>query len=259
MAAPVYDKVGACEYGREHDDAVMTVCTHCTHELPQAKNDSNSVAWSFEDYSSSHKKCGGVVLLSPDEFLGHVRLLSNTATYLAEKLQDDVARIESRFRALAGLGSPTNQKAARQWFQRELVNRPKTNGGPLPIAGPVCWLFRSNNNETPNDLLSGHNAIELPCRLGLPVFLQEEKICPPFEFLGFVAKGSTVSRRPTVFDGDYVSVRELWQPNGFTRPIEWAPSSVVAKGGMPEIVADAPLYDTIDANIFVFQSFSFSK
>lgn len=263
MAEPVYEKVGACAYGQKHDANVMSACSPCTQEMPStpAMPDDTSVAWSFNRFSSSHKKRGQFVHLDQDEFVGHVKLLSDTASFLASVLLDKPERIERRFQALAGLGSNTEQEAARRWFQRELVNRPSSRGGPLAVAGPVCWLFRSNANETPPVMLANAEASEIPCRLGLPVFLSDRTNCPALEFVGFVAKGNKISNqsRPTVFDGDYISVRDLWEPDGFTRPIAWAPAHVLAKGGFPEIVADAPLYSAIEADIYVFQSFSFTK
>ena len=263
MAEPVYEKVGACEYGQKYDADVMSACSPCTRELPSnpATSDATSVASAFNNFSSSHKKRGQFVSLDNDEFLGHVKLLSDTATFLAAVLEDDAERIERRFQALAGLISTTSEREARRWFERKLVNRPLSKGGPLAVAGPVCWLFRSNGNETPPSLLANSDASEVPCRLGLPAFLNDKSNCPPLEFVGFVTQGNKVKNqgRPTVFDGDYVSVRDLWGPDGFTRPIAWAPAKILAKGGFPEIVADAPLYDAIETDIYVFQSFSFTK
>jgi hypothetical protein len=269
MNNSVFRKLGACKVGALHEGRLLANCHSCLREectdteLSERKEVPEAVQWQFDEFSRPLRKQGASVLLKANEFLGHVKLLAKAALYIAKELNSRPETIEKNFRFLAGHGSTTEMDFARDWYQNRLMTPSPTSGRILSISGPVCWLFRGTATKGPDELLVESTVDQLPCRLGLPEFLAHKKntMCPSMEFVGYIVLGKNVTKpvRPSVFDGDYVSVRDVWSSSGKTLPISWAPQPMRKLGGLREVVSDAPKFTEISDRFHVFDSASFTK
>jgi predicted transcriptional regulator len=258
MAQAVYDKIGSCPVGLARESDLMSACAPCIYEYPATPRarDPDAVAFQFDSFADMNRMLGSKINLAPSEILGRLCGLNGTADYLARAVgarRDDVAQ---NLRWLAGQGSASQREDAQFWFDEYLaVIDPATNRG-REISGTPCWLFLGEAGHHARAMLQSTDRIDLPCRLGLPSFLPYQPSLPPVEFLGFAIEAHRVrnARAPSVFDGDYESVKEVWSPAGVTQPLHWGPIECTAKSGLREIVAASPSYDEIEPNIFVFWS-----
>ncbi|WP_162792207.1 hypothetical protein [Novosphingobium sp. P6W] len=244
MDASVYDKLVQDNIPVPLKDAIIGLCGSCTSEHGA---DDTTVEQVFNAYCFANQDTGASIALGPNETVGHIKLLDSTALHLSRRLSVDRDRIEALFRALAGERGPSQLEDAQEWFA-DMIQVLDADGNALVISGPVCWLFRDEATEDATNFFTDSPEC-LPCRLGLPTILNE---MPPYphglDFLGMAVKSSNVSnaRDATVFHGDYVSVRDIWLPGGYTQPISMGPAYCVALGGVREFVATPPAYHQID-------------
>jgi hypothetical protein len=222
-----------------------------------AADTTQSVEWTFDAFSGGKRLLGSPVHLVDGGFLGRVCGLGPTARYLARNVSGiaDEAEAEQNLRWLAN-GSPDQRADAEFWYDRNLrVTNPPTGRGVLASPLP-CWLFVKDNHNAAHELLASDGVSELPCRLGLPSLIDDMPLVPPLWFIGFVLPCNRVRnpRSPSVFDGGYKSVRDIWLPGGVTQPLPWAGPQCVAAGGIQECVSEQPSFDEFDTTLFVFES-----
>jgi hypothetical protein len=258
MSQIVYDKIGQCSVGAANEPQLMDDCSACTCEIAVTAADSaKSVEMAFDSFSNGKRLLGNPVQLADDGFLGRICGLQPTARYLARNVSGiaDESEAQQNLRWLAG-GSPDQRADAVFWYDQNLrVTDPPTGRGVLASPLP-CWLFLDDAQNTAHELLASDGVSELPCRLGLPSLIEDMPRVPPLWFVGFVIPCNRVRspRSPSVFDGGYKSVRDIWLPGGITQPLPWAGSQCVDAGGIHECVSEQPSFDDFDSRVFVFES-----
>lgn len=120
----------------------------------------------------------------------------------------------------------------------------------------MCWMARERNTNDAGDIIEDDPEC-VPCRLGLPEFLNEAgQYQKGLLFIAFlVASGNVLNARAATFcHGSYLSVRDIWEPGGSTKPIPYGPAACVAKGGIAEMVCDPPSFKNVSDKIFVFRN-----
>lgn len=258
MDQAVYDKVGLCPVGLTHEASLMSDCATCICEYPTPRGsaDTGAVAFQFDNFAPAFHLSGPPVTLMPNETLGRLCGLNGTAEHLARVVGGRRDEVAQNLRWLAGQGSQLQQEDARFWFNEYLAVIDPTTGRGKEIARTPCWLFLGEPSHNAESMLTAADRVDLPCRLGLPSFLLDRPRLPSLEFLGFAVEAHRVrnARAPSVFDGDYESVKEVWSPGGTTLPLPWGPPECIAQAGLREIVASAPSYDEVQPQIFVFWS-----
>ena len=55
-------------------------------------------------------------------------------------------------------------------------------------------------------------------------------------------------------DGDYESVKKIWQIGGRTQPLPHGPDEMKALGGLPEVVSEPVSLSLIHTMIYVFDN-----
>jgi hypothetical protein len=262
LAKEVFDKLSICEVGLMYESALYTEIKECTHEeiMPtKTSNDADSVAFKFNDFSKNHRLKGKERELGENIDAGHVRVLQTTAEYIASKLAQAPGDVMDKFRALAGASSEDQQLDAKIWLDDHFVNptsEDEESASPIAICGNPCWLFLGNSEQNPKAMLGSTDAGELPYRLGLPNLLTNKELLAPIEYLGYIVPATKLrsARMPSVFDGDYDTVKMIWSPGGWTVPWSWGPVEAVGKGGLLELVADPPFYTDLTSDFFVFMT-----
>lgn len=258
MSQSVYDKIGQCDVGVANEAALMAQCAGCTCEFAITDADSpQSIRTVFDTFSAGKRLLGHPVVLEDGGFVGRICGLIPTARYLARTVSGiaDEAEAQQNLRWLAQ-GSPDQRADAEFWYDRNLrVTEPPTGRGVLASPLP-CWLFIRDADYAAQELLASDGVSELPCRLGLPSLIDDMATVPQLWFVGFVIPCQQVRnpRRPSVFDGDYKSVKDIWLPGGVTQPLPWAGQQCVDAGGIQECVSEQPSFDEFEAEIFVFES-----
>jgi hypothetical protein len=258
MSQTVYDKVGQCSVGIANEQELVNNCSACTCEIADANaNSDKAVATTFDAFSAGKRLLGSPVQLDDGTFLGRISGLRPTASFLARAVSKIASEdeVEQNLRWLAH-GSPDQRADAEFWYDRNLrVTHPPTGRGVLASPLP-CWLFLRDAQDAADKLLASDDVSELPCRLGLPSLVDDMPRVPPLWFVGFVIPCNRVRnpRNPSVFDGGYKSVRDIWLPGGITQPLPWAGSQCVSAGGIHECVSEQPSFDEFDSSIFVFES-----
>lgn len=237
-------------------------CLTCGCETIQGKSvaGDQSIEEVFSVFAGSRLHLGDAIALETKEIVAHVRNLAKTADFLQSRMQvdkTDIIRYFSWLAAPAGSGVTQSQHDdAVEWFDTLKSTIDKGIGKEFAISAPVCWMARETATNDATDIFKDDLEC-VPCRLGLPEFLNDAgKYQRGLLFVAFLVEGSKVSnaRAATFCHGSYLSVRDIWEPGGKTKPIPYGPAVCVSKGGIAEMVCDAPSFKSVSDNLFVFRN-----
>lgn len=237
-------------------------CVSCSCEMIQGKSKASdqSIEEVFSNFAASRLHLGDAIALGSMEIVAHVRNLAKTADFLQSRIQVDRTDIIRYFSWLAApTGSSVTQSQhdeAVEWFATLKATIDKGTGKEFAISAPVCWMAREISTNDAENIIKDDPAC-LPCRLGLPEFLNEAgQYQKGLLFIAFLVESGNVSngRAATFCHGSYRSVRDIWEPGGTTKPIPYGPIACVSKGGIAEIVCDAPSFKSVSDKFFVFRN-----
>jgi len=224
----------------------------------QVADDEGSVSEAFGSYATTSRLVGLTVpALNAADHLGHIKTVESVARYMAWKLgRLEVDVIQDHLRALSYAKTSLERREAVLWIEEELLGRFPN----YTVSSRPSWLFEREVDRSVPEIFSAPNCGALPCRLGLPEPMLWGD--PPYhyprniEFIGFSFEVTSVvgARRPTALDGDYESVKKIWQIGGQTQPLPHGPDDMKALGGLPELVSEPVRLSLTQTTIYVFDN-----
>ncbi|NSY17713.1 hypothetical protein [Neorhizobium sp. AL 9.2.2] len=246
MSQSVYEKVYSDSNLEDLVKAeLLNLCASATSEI--------GVKETFDAFASTRRLTGSnVVSLNNGEIVGNIKNLRGLSEFLERVLGQPRADIEQSFRMLAGAGTTLDEEAAKIWFRDEILGHTEV----IYIARSPAWFFRSNPGWNAEDVFRHSDVGCLPCRLGLPMLVEENPLQAGVEYLGICVPGDHLSniRLPSCLDGDYKSVKDIWLHTGYTQPIPHGSGTCVSLGGLPEVVASAPSFAAISTDLTLFET-----
>lgn len=218
----------------------------------------DAVSISFTGYARANRLVGTSTLaINPTDQFGHIKTLESVARFMARTIGwSDVSSVQGHLRALCQPGLSLEKREAELWINEELLD----HFPDYALSSRPTWLFEREDTRLVHQMLSDPDRSALPCRLGLPEPLLWGP--PPYtypngiEFLGFAISAPAVHnpRRPTALDGDYDSVKMIWQYGGRTQPLPHGPDHMRAMGGLGEVVSEPVRLSLQHIAMYVFEN-----
>nr|WP_306265840.1 hypothetical protein [Pararhizobium sp. IMCC3301] len=265
LAEEFYNKLGQDTSNIGVKNEFLEACAGCDCETKADEDSgrgSRSVEKAYEEFTWRLQHTGDAIVLPDGEVLGRVTNLRSAATYLAKALNQSTNDVIQMFLWLNSLSSPvptpSQLDVAEDWLT-SLKNSidPNTDQPYVICRPPLCWLFRSGEgNCDANDDMEQDLSC-LPCRLGLPDILNDEKVYElGLDYLCLTVKSEDLEnvRFSNFCHSGYLGVRDIWQPGGVTTPIPYGPQRCVDKGGLPEVICDPVCYRNLPGPIRVVRT-----
>jgi hypothetical protein len=252
----VYGKMGNCTVGLALEGDLYASFEGCDHELISGTTNHNfAIETRFNCFSQLYRLQGQIVVNHADECVGRVQDFEKTAKHLAIETGADPRIVTRHLKALVSGVSNELKEEAQEWFKNTAKAKSERTKQPIAVSRwTPCWFFEGENSSSAKAILTSGDVRLLPFRLGLPSHVQGTIAKSTIVYVGFCVKSSKLSnlRVPSIFDVSYLDVREYWSPGGLTVPLPSSPPSVIAVGGLKELVAQPPNLSDIDPDIVMF-------
>jgi len=256
-----YDKIIRDRIDIGTKNSFLTACNRCDCETEADKTSglgTQSIEAVYQVFSVPFQSSGDPITLKSGEILGRVTNLQRAVSYIAKGLRQSTDDVLQMFLWLSDPApTPSQLGVAEEWLEILKAAIDPSTRAPFAISPLVCWVFRSNEgkDDANDDMNSEINC--LPCRLGLPDFLNDDEVYLiglDYLCLTVRAEDITNARSSNFCHGEYISVRDIWEPGGMTAPIPYGPKVCVDKKGLPEVICDPVSYQQVPGPIRIVRT-----